>query len=130
MSIGPGTFGIYIGTQVAIVQESQVLDAPAIVTQEETGLIESVLAQRIGRGQVLEGRLLDRAEARVVGTRQVHLTIELAAEREQFKVCIAYRADNKLGDGTGKFLLGMIVSDGVCQTQHRQQFAQELFFGR
>jgi len=44
----PGAFGIDVRGQVAIEEKIQVMDTPAIVTQQETGLVQAKLAQGIG----------------------------------------------------------------------------------
>lgn len=129
MCIGPGAFRIGLGQQVAILHKGEILDIEAIVAQQETGLIETMLAQWIGLWQVLKRRLYDWTEAGVVGSREPQIAVELLAEREELLVGILDRAHDKLGDGIGEALVGMLASNSLSQLQHGQQFVGEVFFG-
>ena len=44
VGIAPGALGVHVGAQVAVVAEGQVVHAPAVVAQQEAGLVEPLLA--------------------------------------------------------------------------------------
>src|SRR5690242_9955662 len=46
----PGTLGIEIEAQIAIIYEGQLLDLPTIVTQQKARLVQAVFSERVGCG--------------------------------------------------------------------------------
>ena len=81
--------------------KGEVFHVPAVVSQQEAGLIQAQLALVWRRRQVLERRLLDGVEGRVVGVRQAELVVENVAYLQQFQIGIAHGADDELRDDAG-----------------------------
>ena len=99
MQIGPGLLRIHIQAQILFCAEAEVFHPPAVISQQKTGLIEPMRSLQGGGRQVLEGRVVHWMESGVVDPAQPGLTLQRFAQREQFQIRIAHRADDKLGNG-------------------------------
>src|SRR3989304_5514893 len=73
--------------------EREVVEGEAVLAQQKIGLIQAMLAQRLGRRVVFQRRVAQRPEGGKVGARQAHFAMQIGDRLQDLGVAFVGAAD-------------------------------------